>query len=255
MLRCYAVDGMRYCNNCGENLGPSTYCPGCGTLYPDYCIVASKKPAQRAFERKEFSLGLSLPGTFGKSSSTTRKQEWQAASRGGATGLRRKLMMVGAGIALLAAIAFGAFLVIQDRAESKFTREFVVALYGVKSGTDQCLKKSVMLANGSRLVDKDLAQLKSVKSEIDAALQVLSPPPEKFRDTYNRLMRLEATYKKLYNLCITSEPTAEVAAAAETLEKQFYDQAKELKVALSPKLLAELSAKASRYDNLQFMLE
>ena len=53
MLRCYAVAGERYCVKCGEVLGLSTYCPGCGTLYPDYCVVYSKKPETRVFEKKK----------------------------------------------------------------------------------------------------------------------------------------------------------------------------------------------------------
>lgn len=257
MLRCYVVTGERYCSKCGEVLGQSTYCPGCGTLYPDYCVVHSKKPVQRAFEKKPFILNLSLPSFTGKTAAPVlRTPELMAAGGGaGSSDLKRQLLMVGAGLALVAVIAVLALLYIRDRAESKFTREFVVALYGVKSGTDQCLKKSALLASGSRLVDKDLAQLKSVKAEIASALQVLSPSPEKFTDAHARLLKLFGTYEKLYNLCITSGPSAEVATSAGALETQFYSQAKELKGALPPKLLAELTAKVSRYGNLQFMLE
>jgi hypothetical protein len=164
-------------------------------------------------------------------------------------------LLVGAGIALLAVIAVLVLLYQQDRAESKFTRDFVVALYGLKSGTDQCMKKSEILGNGSRLTDKDLARLKSVKAEIAAALQVLSPPPKKFQDAYTRLGNLSATYEKLYSLCLTASPATEVPAAARTLELQFSKQAKELKGALPPELLAELKDKSARYSNLQFLLE
>lgn len=256
MLRCYAVAGERYCSTCGEELGPSTYCPGCGTLYPDYCVVSKKKPAQRAFEKKPFSLGLSLPRSTGKSATPVRNQKMKAGSGGGGSNdLRRQLLMVGAGIAFLAVIAVVALLYMQDRAEKKFTREFVVALYGVKSGTDQCLKNCALLASGTRLVDKDLAQLKSVKAEIATALEVLSPPPEKFSDAYTRLGNLSGTYEKLYTLCVTSAPSAQIATSAGALEAQFNTQAQQLKSALPPPLLAELTAKASRYSNLQFMLK
>lgn len=256
VLRCYAVDGERFCCNCRAALGPSTYCPGCGTLYPDYCVVHSKKPAQRAFEKKTFSLGLSLPGRAGKSATSTRKQEMKSISYGGGSkDLRRQLMMVGAGIALLAAIAAVAMLYMQDRAESKFAKEFVVALFGIKSGTDQCLKKCALLSSGSRLLDKDFAQLKSVKTEIATALQVLSPPPDKFSDAYTRLLTLSRTYEKLYDLCLNSGPSAAVATSAGALESQFNRQAIELKGALPPPLLAELIDKSSRYRNLQFMLK
>lgn len=259
MLRCYAVDGERYCSKCGEALGQSTYCPGCGALYPDYCVVHGKKPAQRAFEKKEFSLGLSLPSFAGKSASPmspVRKQSFAAAGGGaGSSDLRRQLLMVGAGIALLAVIAVLALLYMRDKAEGKFIKEYVVALYGLKSGTAQCLKKSALLAGGSRLVDKDLNQLKSVKAEIAVALQVLSPPPNKFSDAHNRLLQLEVTYEKLYKLIITSGPSTEVATSANILEAQFNKQAKELRISLPPPLLAELTTKVSRYSNLQFMLE
>jgi hypothetical protein len=163
--------------------------------------------------------------------------------------------MVGGGVALLAVIVFIAFFYMKSRAEDIFAREFVVALYGVKSGTEQCLTKSELLTSGSRLLDKDLRQLQSVKAEIDSALQVLSPPPKKFSDAHTRLLKLSGTYEKLYTLCTSSGPSAELATATAALDAQFYAQAKELKGSLPPELLAELIAKAPRYGNLQFMLE
>jgi hypothetical protein len=251
ILRCYAVEGERYCCSCGESLGPSTYCPGCGALYPDYCVVNNKKPAQRAFEKKNFS----LPGFSGKSAAPGRKQNIRTAGgRAGSSDLRRQLLMVGGGIALLAVIAVVALLYLQDRAESKFIKEYVVALYSLKAGTDQCVLKSALLAGGSRLVEKDLDQLKFVDDKITSALQVLSPP-DKFINVQDRLLKLSSTYKKLYHLCTTSGPSAEVILSAQTLESQFNAQAKELKGVLPSPLLAELIDKSSRYKNLQFMLE
>lgn len=256
MLRCYAVSGERYCRQCGEALGQSTYCPGCGALYPDYCVVQSKKPAQRAFEKKEFTLGLTLPTFARKSVAAVRKQEMKAVSGGGgSSNLRHQLLIVGAGIALLAVLAVVALLFMQDRAEGKFINRFVVVLYGIKSGTDHSLKMSALLASGSRLANKDLALLKSVKVENAAALQILSPPPAKFSDAYNRLEKLFGTYEKLSTLCLTSGPSAEVEISANALELQFNKQAKELKASLPPPLQAGLTAKVARYSNLQFMLE
>lgn len=252
ILRCYAVEGERYCCSCGESLGPSTYCPGCGALYPDYCVVNNKKPAQRAFEKKNFSLDFSFPG---KSAAPGRKQSLRTAGgRVGSSDLRRQLLMVGGGIALLAVIAVVALLYLQDRAESKFIKGYVVALYSLKAGTDQCVLKSALLAGGSRLVEKDLDQLKFVDDKITSALQVLSPP-EKFINVQDRLLKLSSTYKKLYHLCTTSGPSAEVILSAQTLESQFNAQAKELKGVLPSPLLEELIDKSSRYKNLQFMLE
>lgn len=256
MLRCYAITGERYCSHCGEELGQSTYCPGCGTLYPDYVVVHTKKPPQRFFEKKSFSLGLSVPRSTGKSAPLLGAPEIRSVKGGGrSSDFRRQLLMAGGGIALLAVIAFMAVFYIRSQAESKFAREFVVALYGVKSGTDQCLEKSALLAGGNRLINKDLLELQSVKSEIDAALQVLSPPPKKFSDAHTRLLKLSGTYEKLYALCSSSSPSAEITTATETLEAKFNSQAKELKGSLPPELLAELIAKTPRYRNLQFMLE
>jgi len=256
ILRGYAVTGERSCSKCGEALGQSTYCPGCGTLYPEYCIVYSKKPAKRAFEKKSFSLNLSFPKVARNATAkSSRLVSIDEGSKTVSSDLRRQLLMVGAGIAVLAVIAVLVILYKQDRAATKFTRDFVVVLYGLKSGTDQCLKKSEILGNGSRLVDKDIMKLKSVNAEIATALQVLSPPPTKFNDVYARLGTLSGTYEKLYTLCITSGPSTEAAASARDLELQFIKQAKELKGALPPELLAELADKTSRYSNLQFMLE
>lgn len=254
MLRSYAVDGERYCSQCGEALAQSTYCPGCGALYPDYCIVATKKPAQRTFEKKNIS--LALPSFGGKSAGRGRKQGGMATNgKSGSGDLRRQVLMVGTAIALIAAISVGILFYVRDRAESKFTNRFVVTLYGIKSGTDHSLRMSALLASGSRLADKDLILLKSVKTENAATLALLSPPPEKFSDAHSRLLQLWATYVKLNELAINSGPTPDVANAAGDLEEQFIKQAKELKAALPPKLLTQLTTMSSRYKNLQFMLE
>lgn len=256
ILRGYTVRGLRHCAGCGEELGESTYCPGCGTLYPDYCIVHSKKPVPRAVMKESFSLSLSLPVAAGKSSSKGKKDVLTSLSddTGRSSDIRSQLIKVGGVIALFAVIAVIGFLYIQDRAESKFSKSFVVVLYGIKSGTDQCLKLSELLANGTRLSDKDIALLKSVKAENAAALQLLSTPPEKFAEAQSRLVKLAGTYEKLNNLCINSGPSLTVAATANDLETQFNAQAKELRGALHPKLIAELKEKSSRLTSLQFML-
>jgi hypothetical protein len=256
ILRCYAVAGERYCSQCGEELEPSTYCSGCGALYPDYCVVYTKKPPQRAFEKKSFSLGLPFSRSTKKSTSLLNspgKRGVRGSER--QSDLRRQVLMVGGGIAFLAVIAFIVLFYMGSRAEDKFAREFVVALYGVKSGTDQCLTKSALLTGGSRLLDKDRQQLQSVKSEIDLSLQALSPPPKKFSDAHARLLKLSGTYEKLYALCLSSTPSAEMTTATETLEAQFYSQAKELQGSLPSELREELILKVPRYSNLQFMLE
>lgn len=256
ILRAYTVDGERYCSHCGEGLVPSTYCTGCGTLYPDYYVVSSSKPKKRARESKSIALNLSFSKVKRISAQTSRRGESIAEGRKTiSSALRRQLLTVGAGIAFLAVIAVLVIFYKQNSAENKFTKEFVVALYGLKAGTEQCMKMSEILGNGNRLVDKDFARLKSVKSEIVAALQVLSPPPKKFNDVHNRLQNLSNTYDKLYSLCINSEPSAALLDSAEALNLQFTKQAKELKGTLPPQILTELKDKSIRYNNLQFMLE
>lgn len=256
ILRAYAVKGERYCSSCGEGLGASTYCPGCGTLYPDYCVVHSKKPGKRAFEKKSFSLNLvSLPKVKNKPATTSQRLEpAKGARKAASSDLRRQLIMAGTAIAVIAGIVGGVLLYKQNSAENKFTKDFVVALYGLKSGTEHCMKKSEILGSGKGLSDKDLALLKSVKAEIATAVQVLSPPPKKFNDAYNQLQTLSGTYEKLHKLSTLSAPSAEVLDSASKLDAQFTKQAKELKGVLPPQLLAELQEKSARYNNLQFML-
>lgn len=255
MLRCYAVTGERYCSHCGEGLGPSTFCPGCGTLYPDYCIVHSKKPAQRLFEKKQITLNFSFPKFAGKSATSGRKQGLIIPEgRTRPSDLRHQLLMVGAGITFLAVVIAVSLFYMQARAESNFIRRFVVVLYGIQSGTDYCMKMSELLASGSRLTDKDLALLRSAKAENTTALGVLSPPPKKFTDIHNQLLKLSGTYEKLNDLCITAGPSAEIASSAGALESRFHAQARELKGALPPEMIAEITAKASRFNNLQYLL-
>lgn len=255
ILRCYAVTGKRYCHKCGEELNHSTFCPACSTLYPDYCAVHSKRPAPRSFAKKNFSLNLALPASAKKSPTTSGDEGHPLLSGNVKKSRHHPLVKIGAIFSFLAVLAVVAFLYLQNRAENQFTHNFVAVLYGIKSGTDQCMKLSARLASGTPLNSKELSLLKSVHAENTSALQALVPPPKKFSEAHSRLLPLAATYDKLNNLCTSSGPTPTVTAAAEALQTQFNTQAKALRSVLPPKLSAEIKEKSTRLTNLQFMTQ
>lgn len=254
MLRCYTVSGERYCASCGEALGMSTYCPGCGTLYPDYCVVAASKPARRDFAKSSLPFDLSFARPRKKSASSFAASAPAAATPTLTLG-RRPLLMVALAVVLIAAIAVGAMVYLNNQAERKFTKNFVVALYGIKTGTDQSLKKSALLASGTPLRESDLAELSAGKTEIDAAVKMLATAPDKFSGAHKQLAKLHGTYEKLYTLSVSSGPSPSVAEAAGKLESQFREEARALKSGLPPQLADEIRAVLPRYRNLRFMVE
>lgn len=248
MLRCYHTEGIRHCIHCGEELGVSTFCPGCGTLYPDYCIIQSSKPARRTLEKNRF--------TFDFSASRPKQSAWQGQSLSSSSdapapsGLRRPLVMLAVAILLIAIVAGAATFILNRQAESKYTRNSVIALAGIKAGTEQCLDKGNLLASGTPLSKSDLAELNRIKTEIDQAIANISSTPRKFTAAHDQIVKLNGIYQKLFALCTSNQATADSTAK---LAQQFNEQANNLKTTLPAEFREEIKRVAPRYRTLNYM--
>jgi len=172
------------------------------------------------------------------------------------------LLAVGVAVAVLAA-AIG-FYVVKSKAEQQFVRNYVLALYGVKSGADRSLNKfeqasgewKAMTESGRvyilRIAAQEKADLDAVKAEVDKAMQQLGVPPEKFSEAQDRLLRLHQIYGRLYALNLSPPDNLPAFSEATTKLARDFDRAtQELKTALPEELFEEIRQVAPRYKNLQ----
>jgi len=156
---------------------------------------------------------------------------------------------------------------LSNKADQEYAKKFVVALYGVKSGTDLSLgimngmtsewKKNLETANiAPRTSQEALDRLKTVKSRIALAMESLNESPEKFIDAREKLTRLHGVYEEVYALNISNPGAVDVySASVETLDAKFNKVAGELKSVMPEELLEELEASVAKYRNLKFLVD
>ncbi len=85
-----------------------------------------------------------------------------------------------------------------NKAEQEYSKKFLVALYGIKSGADLSLEMIENTTSGwqevvetsniaPRTSKQDLDKLVKVKARIDQAMESLKESPEKFVESKNKL--------------------------------------------------------------------
>lgn len=258
VLRAYRKAGSTYCGKCGSQLGLSNMCTACGEFFPSYRVVQSSKPVRRKAVKEGFSFNLSLkPARKGRAFSPESTR----------TSRKPLLALLGlVAVVAVLAVAIGSFF-LNMKAEQQFSRNYVLALYGIKSGADRSLnalsKTSVewkaKTDSGQvfilRVTPEEKADLNEVKDEVDKVMQQLNAPPEKFVAANDRLVRLYQVYLKLYALNLTPPATLpDLTNAVGKLDGDFNRAGQELKAGLPEELLEEIRKVAPRYKNLQFIL-
>lgn len=255
VLRAYKKAGNLHCLHCDHPLGPSHMCENCGALYPTYCVVQLVKPVRRKAARAGDSFKL-----FSKE----KKRSVVASPEPSRTA--RKPLPVTLAVAVLVAVLAAAigFFVLKTKGEQQFARNYVLALYGVKSGADRSLGNfekvssewKAMADSGQvyilRVAPKEKADLDAVKAEVDKVMQQLGEAPEKFSNAQDKLSRLYQVYARLYAL--NQSPPDNLPAFTETttqLAGEFDRATGELKKALPEELLEEIRQVAPRYKNLR----
>jgi type II secretory pathway pseudopilin PulG len=256
--RALKKEGKLYCAQCSNELNHKIVCPSCGVLFPDFCVVQTSKPVKRQLKKPGVTVSFSLrpaqqkiPGisTSGKTSSKSRKSLVTIVS----------LLML---VALLSAVGVVAYN--KRKAEQEFTRYYILAVYGIKTGADldlnQCAKLSAdwrtkMTAGQNfqpRISPVDEARLTKVKVEVDIVMQRLDKSPKNFISANAKLAKLYGIYAQLHSL--TLAPPSSLAGftdSATKSENDFRQAVQEFKTALPTELLAEINKAKTKYKGLR----
>jgi hypothetical protein len=257
MLRAFRKEGKLHCGKCGSPLGASTMCEACGELFPAYCVVQASKPARRRARKAGDSFRLSHKSV----------KLQRATSPESARTSRNPLptLVVLVAVVVVLALAVGSF-VLNMKAEQQYSRTYVLALYGVKSGADRSLNRFAKIAaewkaktdSGQvfllRITPEEKSDLDTVKAEVDMVMQQLGVPPDKFVESNDRLSRLYQVYTKLYTLNLSPPVTLSgFTDSTARLESDFNRATEELQAGLPDELLEEIRRSAPRYKSLQVM--
>jgi len=262
-LRPYKKKGKIYCFGCGHELGHDDLCQRCGRLFPDYFVVQTAKPVQRKQQKKSFSFS-SRPAREPVEEVTFEEVAFEEAAEPRQRTNFKPLAYVALVVLLLVLVGGIGQYYLQQQAKKQYSRNFIVALYGLKSATDLCLGNSAKISSdwkasgqaiAPRLSTEQLTRLETVKVAIDEALEKLTETPEEFAASRQQLTKLYQVYLQLKSLNESSpDSLEELSANVAKLDKDFIAAAKQLKNGFPDMLLDELTASVGKYRNLRFMV-
>jgi hypothetical protein len=260
MLRAYRKQGRVYCFGCGQELGSDMLCLSCGSLCPDYCVVQSAKFVVHKQQQTGYSFSLPQRSKSPARAISTPKAVQQNTSKGW-------LVYTALAVLILALVGGMSKVYLDHKAHQEYARNFIVALYGVKSGTDLNLglidnlsstwQQNMGAGNiAPRPSQKDLDKLTVVKKRISQAMDTLNESPEKFAEAREKLDRLHGIYEEIYALNISKPGSLDdYTVSADKLKAKFSKTAYELKRSMPEELSNELKASVAKYTNLNFLVK
>ncbi|RME38684.1 MAG: hypothetical protein D6794_05025 [Deltaproteobacteria bacterium] len=258
-LRVYPKQGPVYCATCGAVLEEATVCVRCGALWPDYIRVQKDKPAARKARGGGFAFefGGSKPSyapVIVTESAEKQPRDW------------RWLWWAACAILLIALVVSGVTLLKDLEFGGDYDRDFVVALYGLKSGVDQNVKvardradawdkqSGTARAVAPPIPDHETARLAKSRAAIDLAMDKLKEAPDRYAAVKSRYDRLFQICQRAYRMNEQKpESPAALRSQAATIEKSFIDAALPLKQEMPSGLKKELQQSLGRYRNLAFL--
>jgi hypothetical protein len=253
-------EGKTYCDKCGKELDHVIVCRACGVMCPDYYLVQASKPPRRQIEKPDlFSLNFTL-----KPAKPTYTYTYTAAKKSSEKSpnvlLKRFALLV-----LVALLAVGTGYFYNTRKlEQQYAKNYMRALYTIKSGTDFSLNTCAKLSTewktsmdaglkfAPHISAEDESRLNSVKDTTDRFMQTLNKPPKKFVASKEKLANLYGVYTKIHALAVApSGSLPSYTNSASKSQSEFNMAAKELKGSLPQELSAEFQIAKAKYKGLK----
>ncbi|PNU21443.1 hypothetical protein C2E25_02505 [Geothermobacter hydrogeniphilus] len=262
-LRVYRKQGNIYCSDCGHELGCENLCLNCGSFFPAYILVQEGRPAVRKQQRSGFFLARK---PVRRASEPVRLKVEAEKITG--SGIDRRWLAYSVLAVLVVVLAVGATGLYRSYQQQKaYARNFVIALYGIKSGVDLNLKAAAARTaawrkqEGSMAVlapppaEKERQRLAKVKGAIDTALEALGETPEPAVAARQTLDQLYSAYLKLYSLNQENPSSLEDFLDRQNrLKGKFFKTAETLKSQMPDNIMEELRDAIPKYRNLSFLI-
>lgn len=250
---------------CGDFTGKKMYCSLCGRMFP-YAVACP-------FCKVAFASVLlvypdqSMPVREEQAGQPEKKNRLLSGRLGTALagGLRRITRRVWVGTACSAiAVALILGVASRYRAARDYPRNYVLALYGIKSGFDRGSgigrdllvqwRSSSSSALAPPATDGEaLAELETVKREVDGVMEELESPPGPLRDASAVLDRLYALYERQNALARAPQGSPDTyERALHEVEEKFTRALEELKATM-PVPLREEVRNAGKHYKLGFI--
>jgi len=258
------------CVHCGGQLEHSQYCPSCKVLYPDYYAAEFPDAAKkRARQNRDLFGGLKNFSFEWHSSNAPSidympvlmdAEPWQEPA-----GWKKRNIIVGvSAVVIIALVALGVNFYFNIKAKKQYAKSYVMALYGIKTGTDLGLKlcgkiyadwtaKNNSVQNIPPLITvDDENQLNNVKAQTDKYLQKLNDPPAAFAESKERLLKLNESFEKVHAAALKpSGAITDFVNLTQKAEKDFKVTTADIKNNLPAELSAELEIAKAKYRGMK----
>jgi len=258
------------CAQCGGQLDHSQYCPSCKALYPDYYAAefpdAAKKRARQnrdlfgGLKNFSFEWGSSSAPSVDHKPILLDSEPWQEP----VVWKKKNIVRGVSAVVIVALIALGVSFYVHAKAKQQYAESYVMALYGIKMGTDLGLKlcgkisadwkaKSSSGQNIPPLITvDDENQLNNVKAQTDKYLQKLNDPPAVFAESNSRLLKLNELFVKLHAGALKpSGNITDFVDLTQKTENDFKVVAADLKKNLPSELSEQLAIAKAKYRGLK----
>ena len=258
------------CALCGGQLDHSQYCPSCKALYPEYYAAefpdAAKKRARQnrdffgSLLNFSFDLRLSRAPSIDYNPVLMDSEPWQEP-----VGWKKKNIVTGvSAVVIVALVALGISFYLHVKAKKEYAASYIMALYGIKTGTDIGLKVCGKISadwtaksNSGQNIPPSITvddenQLNNIKVQTEKYLQKLNNPPSLFSDSNDKLFKLNGLFLKLHTAALNPTGTiTNFVSLTQKTEKDFKGASADLKKNLPAELSAELEIAKSKYRGLK----
>jgi hypothetical protein len=244
-----------FCSACGADFLFSSACPLCKAPFTGYLLVNTERPRKKiGITAKNLTEFVDWLGSRWPVSATTRIKSLP---------LRIRVVSI-ALFLILALFAAGSSYYLHRQNEQNYLKNYVLTLYGIKSGFDRGSGIGKDLAEESRrfgkpgyyptsMVSEKLEEFKIVQSEVDRFMEHLANPPESLQDAGARLQQLYSIYKRQNSLVTAPHGSVdEYERAMKETQTNFSHSLAQFKSSLPTQVRDEIKKSGTRY-NLQFL--
>ena len=255
-------EGKTYCDKCNNELTHSIVCTDCGIMYPDFYLVQVSKPPRRKADKPGF---LSMSFTL-RPAKQSYKYTYTASKASHEKSSNLQLKKIGL-VVVIALLAVGlCYLYYTRKSEQQYARNYMRALFTIKSGTELNFTTCEKLSNewqasmnvgqkfSPHINAEDESHLNNVKETVDGFMKMLNKPPKKFIISSEKLATLYGVYTKVHTLA--TAPPGSLSTfnnLASKSKSEFRAATQELKNSMPAELSSELKLAQAKYKGLRDM--
>jgi len=244
-----------FCSACGSDFLFSSECPFCKAPFTGYSLVCTERPRKACgVPARNLTKAVERLGS-----------RWVLFASTRIRCAPIKIWVASALFALvLTLLVTGTSYYNHRQDEQNYLRNYVLTLYGIKSGFDRGNIIGNNLVIESRRYDitgyyptgtvsEELEELKTVQAEVDQLMEHLTSPPESLRDAGARLQQLYSVYMRQNSLVTTPSGSVDnFESELQEIQKDFLLTLSQFKASLPSQLWKEVKKSGTRY-NLQFL--